>query len=160
MNEQPNDQLSRLGMTGILTMPAAKGGITELLCDMDECFRPKGRWDFEPITKLVPSQNIPEWIPSEDHFPKTKEVGGKKDPGNVRLAHRICNRADYGIRTGHPQEAVRLRAEKERWHRDHPQASAANIVRHAEAEQRWVAMKHATDVNDLCLLYTSPSPRD
>lgn len=37
-------------MPGILTMSPEQGGITELLCDMDECYRPRGRWDFEPIS--------------------------------------------------------------------------------------------------------------
>lgn len=81
-------------MPGILTMSPEQGGITELLCDMDECYRPRGRWDFEPIPNPMPMK-IPEWIPTTDHFPKTKEVGGQKVAGNVPLAHRLCNRADY-----------------------------------------------------------------
>ena len=94
MSGTSGDQLSRIGMRGILTMSPGEGGITELLCDMDECFLPTGRWDFEPIPVPMP-RPIPEWIPSVDHFPKTEEVGGQRVAGNVRLAHRLCNRADF-----------------------------------------------------------------
>jgi len=148
MSDRPGDQLRRLGMPGILTMSPEQGGITELLCDMDECYRPRGRWDFEPIPNPMPMK-IPEWIPTTDHFPKTKEVGGQKVAGNVRLAHRLCNRADYQTRIGNPQEAERARAEKENWHRDHREASAANAERYATAEERWDAMRRATDVSGL-----------
>jgi hypothetical protein len=149
MADRPGEALrSRFGMKGILTMPPERGGITELLCDMDDCYRPRGRFDFERIPDPIPKP-IPEWIPTEDHFPKTQEVGGQKRPGNVRLAHRRCNMAASGVRRGAPQEAQRARAEKEEWHRDHPKESAANAETYADAEERWAAMRRATDVVNL-----------
>ena len=102
---------------------------------------------MKPIPCPMPKK-IPEWIPTTDHFPMTKEVGGQKVAGNVRLAHRLCNRADYQFRIGNPQEAEGARADKENWHRDDPEA-AANAERYEDAEERWAAMRRATDVNGL-----------
>ena len=33
-----------------------------------------------------------------DHYPRLKAHGGHLTPDNVRLAHRLCNRRDYGWR--------------------------------------------------------------
>ena len=49
--DAPADVLRKLGMTGILTMPPEKGGVTQVLCDVDECFCPRGRGYFDPISR-------------------------------------------------------------------------------------------------------------
>jgi hypothetical protein len=141
----PRDRLKNdLRLTGILTLPPDQGGITELLCDADECFQPRGRDVFEPVPPP-----IPDWIPTEDHFPKTQEVGGKRLPGNVRLTHRLCNATDYAIRMGRQQEAERARGSKERWHHDHPEESVTSAGSAAAAEARWAAMRAASEVVNL-----------
>ena len=36
--------------------------------------------------------------PTADHYPILKSQGGHKDPWNVRLAHKLCNREDFAWR--------------------------------------------------------------
>src|SRR5207248_2512867 len=35
---------------------------------------------------------LPDWMPTVDHHPKTRAAGGRLSFDNVRLAHRLCNR--------------------------------------------------------------------
>lgn len=84
------DELRELGQRGILITAAERGDITQLACAMDECLCPQGRGYFD--RKLHPPS---DWAPSVDHFPILKQDGGKLVLGNVRLAHRLCNRVDY-----------------------------------------------------------------
>jgi len=82
---------------------------------MPECLYPTelgGRAYFEEVP-----QELPDWMPTADHFPVLKEEGGQRTVGNVRLAHRLCNRIDYSKRIGRPYakdparvEAARARA--------------------------------------------------
>lgn len=46
-------------------------------------------------------------------------------------------------------ERTRAKAEKEQWHRDHPQEAERNEERYRTAEERWAAMRRATDVDRL-----------
>jgi hypothetical protein len=145
MNAGPGQELrSKYGMTGILTMPPDKGGIIELLCDMDVCYCPFGRAYFDPIVKPLPTP-YPDWIPSEDHFPRTNENGGRRRPGNVRLAHRRCNGDDFGLGQGHDRKRQRALAAKTAWLSTHPRD--ARTV--AAADKRWVASRRVTNVPGL-----------
>ena len=54
---------------------------------------PQGRGYFEPR-----STPLPAWAPSPDHYPRLKADGGHLVAWNVRLAHVLCNREDYGWR--------------------------------------------------------------
>jgi len=143
VNLAPGDQLRGLGMQGILTLPPEKGGVTEVLCDMDECYRPTGRGHFDPSPHSAPTKEAPapQWGPTEDHFPKTKEVCGRAVAGNVRLAHRLCNRVVGRINEG---ERQRAQADKEGWYRLHPPDLA-----YMESEERWATMRRATEVRNL-----------
>src|SRR6266540_5548633 len=103
MDLSPPERLrEELGMQGILTLAPERGGITELLCDMDECYCPRGRGYFERLS--VP---LTDWMPSEDHHPKMKMFGGRRVPGNIRLAHRRCNRLAPGKYLGHVKQRWR-----------------------------------------------------
>ncbi len=87
------DQLRALGVTGVLVRMAEGGQLLKLQCEMPKCYCHKGRGWFEP--KAIPS---PSWAPSPDHYPTLESDGGKLVPWNVRLAHILCNREDYGWR--------------------------------------------------------------
>src|SRR5437868_5013201 len=60
---------------------------------MPQCYCFWGRRYFDP--RLARS----DWEPTADHYPRLKMHGGHLTPDNVRLAHRLCNRRDYGWRT-------------------------------------------------------------
>lgn len=86
--------LGKIGVRrGILVQMAKDGQITELRCETPKCYCPKGRRHF-------PQPPIPgsEWEPTVDHYPMLKSNGGRRDPWNVRLAHRLCNREDFNWR--------------------------------------------------------------
>jgi hypothetical protein len=86
-------QLRAWGTRGVLVQMAQRGQIIELRCEMPKCYCPKGRGHFEER-----STPLPDWAPSPDHYPMLKADGGRLDPWNVRLAHVLCNREDYGWR--------------------------------------------------------------
>jgi hypothetical protein len=89
--------LRKLGVKGILVKAAEQGYITELACRMPTCFCPEelgGAAYFEPVTELS------DWIPTHEHFPRSKREGGHRDVDNAILAHRLCNRIDYSIQAG------------------------------------------------------------
>jgi len=67
--------------------------IIELRCEMPGCYCYKGRGYFED--RATP---LPDWAPNPDHYPILKSAGGQLRPDNVRLAHVLCNRRDYGWR--------------------------------------------------------------
>ncbi|MFL5796564.1 MAG: hypothetical protein ACJ77A_01360 [Actinomycetota bacterium] len=149
MRVNAGDQLKeQLGMTGILTLAPDQGGIAELLCDMLECYCPHGRAYFEPIPRPMPKP-IPDWIPTEEHFPRSLAAGGRRQPGNVRLAHRRCNGEDFGRGPGHVRKRERARAEQKKWWEDHPAETAANADAYAQAELRWQAMQTTTRVTGM-----------
>jgi hypothetical protein len=85
--------LRRRGMKGILPMMADAGQIVELLCEMPECYCPKGRGYF--ARKSIP---ITKWAPNVDHYPVPKWRGGRLTRDNVRLAHVECNNRDFAWR--------------------------------------------------------------
>ena len=72
---------------------AQRGQIIELRCEMPMCYCHKGRGYFDPR-----STPLTAWAPSPDHYPRLKADGGRLVPWNVRLAHVLCNREDYGWR--------------------------------------------------------------
>jgi hypothetical protein len=86
------EQLEKLGVRGILWQLANDGQIIDIRCEMPQCYCPRGRACFDPKS---PSS---DWSPTPDHYPKLKADGGRLTPDNVRLAHRLCNRRDYGWR--------------------------------------------------------------
>lgn len=88
------EQLKALNRGGVLVQMAERGQLLELRCEMPSCYCPKGRRYFEP--KASP---MPDWAPNPDHYPTLRSAGGHLGPDNVRLAHALCNRRDYGWRT-------------------------------------------------------------
>src|SRR3954447_12063113 len=85
------DQLRELGVKGVLVRMAERGQLLELKCEMPQCYHPKGRGAFDPVT--TPRS---KWAPSPDHYPILKSAGGHLVPENVRLSHVWCNNLDYG----------------------------------------------------------------
>jgi hypothetical protein len=91
-------QLRCLGFRGILLLAAEQGQIKALSCEMPDCYCPDelgGRSFFEPVTR-----ELPDWMPSHDHYPMLKSQGGKRTLENSRLSHRLCNRVDYSKSIG------------------------------------------------------------
>ena len=64
----------------------------DVRCEMPQCYCFRGRRYFEPRSARS------DWEPTADHYPRLKMHGGHLTPDNVRLAHRLCNRRDYGWR--------------------------------------------------------------
>jgi hypothetical protein len=85
----PVEQLEALGVRGILWQLARDGQITDVRCEMPQCYCFRGRRYFEPRSARS------DWEPTADHYPRLKAHGGHLTPDNVRLAHRLCNRRDY-----------------------------------------------------------------
>ena len=88
----PAETLERLGVRGILLQLARNGQLIDVRCEMPQCYCFKGRKHFEPRGPYS------DWEPTADHYPRLKTHGGHLTPDNVRLAHRLCNRRDYGWR--------------------------------------------------------------
>jgi hypothetical protein len=90
--ETPVEKLEALGVRGILWQLARDGQLIDVRCEMPQCYCFRGRRYFEPRSPLS------DWSPTADHYPRLKMHGGRLTPDNVRLAHRLCNRRDYGWR--------------------------------------------------------------
>jgi hypothetical protein len=86
----PVERLEALGVRGILRQLARDGQIIDVRCEMPQCYCFRGRSYFDPR-----STGWSDWEPTADHYPRLKAHGGHLTPGNVRLAHRLCNRRDY-----------------------------------------------------------------
>jgi hypothetical protein len=105
--------LRRIGAKKVLVRAAEQGYITELACKMPTCFCPEelgGATYFEPVTA-----ELRDWMPTHEHFPISKQDGGKEAVDNAILAHRLCNRIDYSIRVGrsHARDLERIRRARE-----------------------------------------------
>ena len=90
--ESPVEQLRGLGVRGILLQLARDGQIIDVRCEMPQCYSFRGRRYFEPRSPRS------DWSPTPDHYPRLKAHEGHLTPDNVRLAHLLCNRRDYGWR--------------------------------------------------------------
>ena len=106
-------ELERLGAKRILIKAAEQGYITQLECKMPECFCPEelgGACYFEPV-----SDELSDWMPTHEHFPRSKREGGHRDVDNAILAHRLCNRIDYSKTVGrsHARDLERIRKARE-----------------------------------------------
>jgi hypothetical protein len=86
------EKLQALGVRGILLQLARDGQIVDVRCEMPQCYCFRGRRYFDPKSPRS------EWSPTPDHYPRLKSHGGHLTPDNVRLAHLLCNRRDYGWR--------------------------------------------------------------
>jgi hypothetical protein len=86
------EHLEVLGVRGILLQLARDGQIVAVRCEMPQCYCLRGRRYFDP--KAARS----DWSPTPDHYPRLRAHGGHLTPDNVRLAHLLCNRRDYGWR--------------------------------------------------------------
>jgi len=86
------EKLQSLGVHGILLQLARDGQIIDVRCEMPQCYCFRGRRYFDP--KCPRS----DWSPTPDHYPMLKAHGGHLTPDNVRLAHLLCNKRDYGWR--------------------------------------------------------------
>jgi Recombinase len=91
-NEQVVEKLTDRGVRGILLQLAQDGQIVDVRCEMPQCYCPRGRGHFDSRSPMT------NWSPTPDHYPRLKAHGGQLTPDNVRLAHRLCNRRDYGWR--------------------------------------------------------------
>jgi hypothetical protein len=105
--------LRALGVKGVLVRSAELGYITQLACQMARCFCPEeigGRAYFEPVTA-----ELTDWMPTHEHFPRSRRDGGRRDVTNAILAHRLCNRIDYSISVGrsHQRDLDRVRRARE-----------------------------------------------
>ena len=85
----PLEKLEAWGVRGILWQLARDGQLIDLRCEMPQCYCFRGRGHFEHRSTGS------DWEPTADHYPRLKSHGGQLTPGNVRLAHRLCNRRDY-----------------------------------------------------------------
>lgn len=95
MSEELVERLRDLGVQrGILVQLARDDQILKVRCEMPFCYHRGGREDFERRSR-PPS----EWELTVDHHPRLKMHGGHLSRDNVRLAHRVCNNADYAWRT-------------------------------------------------------------
>jgi hypothetical protein len=125
MDVLPGKRLRQeFGMQGTLTLAPERGGSPTSFCDMDHCCCPRGRGYFDPLS--VP---LTEWMPSEEHFPKLKTFGGRRAPGNIRLAHRHCNGLGVGWYRGHLKQRWRAAREAAQGHKDHWQESGQKRFR-------------------------------
>lgn len=106
-------ELERLGAKKILVTAAERGYITQLRCNMPKCFCPEELGGAEYFEKATP--DLSDWMPTNEHFPISKEDGGKESVENSILAHRLCNRVDYSIRVGrsHERDLERIRKARE-----------------------------------------------
>ena len=86
------EKLEDLGVRGVLRQVARDGQILDVRCEMPQCYCPRGRGSFDQVSTGS------DWSPTADHYPRLKAHGGHLTPDNVRLAHRLCNRRDYGWR--------------------------------------------------------------
>jgi hypothetical protein len=105
-------ELKKLGVKGVLIQAAEHGYITELACQMPKCFCPEelgGARHFEPV-----DDGLSDWMPTHEHFPRSKREGGHRVVDNAVLAHRLCNRIDYSIEVGRPHAKDLARVEKAR----------------------------------------------
>lgn len=88
-------QLEELNVKrGEIVRMARRGQILEVRCEMPTCYCSKGRKHFE-----ARSTPMKDWALNADHYPKLKADGGTLSPGNIRLAHVLCNNLDYSWRT-------------------------------------------------------------
>lgn len=79
---------------GEIVRMARRGQLAEVRCEMPTCYCHKGRsW------LAARSAPMPDWALNADHYPKLKQDGGTLTPGNIRLAHVLCNREDYQWRS-------------------------------------------------------------
>ena len=106
-------KLKSLGVTGILIKAAELGYVTQVTCRMPECFCPEelgGACHFEPVT-----DELTDWMPTHEHFPRPRREGGQRSLDNAVLAHRLCNRIDYSISAGRPyaRDLERVRKARE-----------------------------------------------
>jgi hypothetical protein len=106
-------RLKALGVKGILIKAAEQGYITQVACKMPECFCPEelgGACHFDPVT-----DELSDWMPTHEHFPRSKREGGHRHVDNAVLAHRLCNRIDYSISVGRPyaRDLERVRKARE-----------------------------------------------
>jgi hypothetical protein len=127
----PGEVLRRLGMQGILTLPPEQGGASQLLCDVDECYCPRGRGYFEPISRDEMGALV-DWMPTEEHWPISHAEHGPKVKGNIWLAHRLCNRL-----AGLDEERRRARAKKEEWAATHADEWRSEFGNREAAEAQW-----------------------
>ena len=101
------DRLAALGVRGVLRQLALDGQLVDVRCEMPQCYCFRGRSHFDPRGPHS------DWEPTADHYPRLKMHGGHLTPDNVRLAHRLCNRRDYGWRKKiNPMLAKRMSLEE------------------------------------------------
>src|SRR6266536_5357792 len=129
--ETPGEVLRKLGMKGILTLPPEKGGVSQVLCDVDECYCPRGRGWFEPISQDEKGALV-DWMPTGEHWPVGQAEHGLKTKGNIWLAHRLCNKL-----AGLDQERRRAIAKKQQWAKAHPLEYRSEFGNREAAEAQW-----------------------
>lgn len=94
-------ELKELNVTrGILVQVARAGQLYEIRCEMPTCYCPSGRGTFDKKTNPMT-----DWALNADHYPTLRMDGGKLSPGNVRLAHVLCNREDFFVAKADSRDA-------------------------------------------------------
>jgi hypothetical protein len=94
ISQKALDRLTELQVErGEIVRMAKRGQLYEIRCEMPTCYCPKGREHFDE--KSTPMK---DWALNADHYPKLKVDGGTLTPGNIRLAHVLCNNLDYSWR--------------------------------------------------------------
>src|SRR4051812_23867842 len=119
-------ELKALGVKGILIKAAEQGYITQLACKMPKCFCPEelgGASYFQPVTA-----ELSDWMPTHEHFPRSKRGGGRVAVNNATRAHRLCNRIDYSITVGrsYAKDLERIRKAREDAIRRNAEGSSAS----------------------------------
>ena len=102
-----------------------------MLCDVDECYCPHGRGYFQPIPRDAEGPLV-DWMPTEEHWPVSKAERGTRAPGNIWLAHRLCNRL-----AGLDEERKRARAKKQQWEEAHAEEFRSEFGNREAAEAQW-----------------------
>lgn len=86
-------RLRDLGISrGVLIKMARNGQLLEVPCEMPYCYHSSRKAFAEPS---IPKT---DWELNFDHYPTLSSDGGRREPGNARLAHVYCNRVDRGRR--------------------------------------------------------------
>ena len=69
------------------------------------------RWFMSRVERDL----LSDWMPTHEHFPRSKREGGKVAVDNAILAHRLCNRIDYSISVGrsYARDLERIRKARE-----------------------------------------------
>jgi len=137
MSAAVQETLKQLGMQGLLTNTPEEGGAQYLLCDMDECYSPRGRGYFDPISRDSQGRLL-DWMPSEEHWPIGQAEDGLRVKGNLWLAHRLCNDLGFGVGPGYDKRRSSAKARMQEWSTTNEADFLSTFGNRQAAEAWWV----------------------